>query len=185
MSLDRRLIGPHIYFFRIRKFTNCRILDIDRHIDQYRSFSSGISDIERLLEDSRNLVGAAYQIAVFNKGFRRSGNIRLLKHIRTEQFAVYLSRNTHKRYTVRKRRRNSCNHIGCPRTGSHCTDSHLSRHPRQTARRMCRVLLRAHQDRIYFRIQYTVIERAYRHTRITEYIFHALFFQASYHCICT
>ena len=149
MPSDGRFIGAQTDFFRIFKSVDNRILDIDGHIDQNRPFPPGIGNVKCLFEDPRYLGRILYQIAVFDKRLHRTGDISLLEHIGADQLTVHLSRNTHKRNTVRKGRGNTGDHIRSPRAGCDGTDAHLSRHPGKPAGRMSRVLLRANQYRLH------------------------------------
>ncbi len=129
MPLYRGLIGPHKNIFRIGKILHLRILDIDGHIDQYGPLPAGSGNVERLLKDPWNILDIFYQIAVFDKRFHRSRDIRFLEYIASEQFRIYLSGNADQRYAVGKRRRNACDHIRSARAGSHRTDSDFPRNP--------------------------------------------------------
>ena len=102
MPLHRGLICAQIHFLRIFKPGNNRILNINGHINQYRPSPSCRSDVEGFFENTRNVVYIPDQVTVFYKRFRRTGYIRFLKHVGTDQFAAHLPCNTYKGNAVCK-----------------------------------------------------------------------------------
>ena len=54
--------------------------------NQHRAFSAGIGDMKSFLKDAWNVIHVFYQIAVFYKGFYRTGNISFLEYIASQQF---------------------------------------------------------------------------------------------------
>ena len=185
MSLDSRLIGPEIYFFRIVEILDHCILNVNGNVDQNRSFSSGIRNVKSFSEYSGNIIYILDQIAVFYKGFHSTGNISFLKHIASQKFAVYLPRNADQGDAVCKGGGNTGDHIGCPRAGSHSADPGSAGHPRHTAGSMSRILLRADQYSFNIGIQNTVEKRTYGDSGVPEDSAYSFFFQTFNNCICS
>ena len=92
VSFDCRLVCAHFHFFRIEKMRKLFMLHIDRHIDQNRAFPSCRRDCESFLHDSGNILHVTNDIAVFDKGFAGTGNVRLLKNIAAHQRRIHLPR---------------------------------------------------------------------------------------------
>ena len=185
MSFYSRFICAHAHTVRIFEFAYRRILHIDRNVDQDRTFSAGICNIKCFFKNLRNVLCIFDQIAVFDKGFRRSSDIRLLEHIAADQLAVDLSGNAHKRNAVCKSRCDASNQVCRTGTARYRAYAHLAGHTSQTAGCMRRILLRSDQDRFDIRIQQTVIKRTDRNPRISKYHFYAFIFKAFYHCLST
>ena len=81
MPLYGRLVGTDIDFLRICKTADCRILDINGNINQYRTFSAGIGNIKGFLKDTGNILHVFHKIAVFYKGLHSARDIRFLEYV--------------------------------------------------------------------------------------------------------
>ena len=180
MSLYRGFIGPHAYLLRIAEAVKLRILDVDRDVDEDRSFPSRTRHIEGFLENPGNIVYIPHQIAVFYKGLRRSGDIRFLEHIASQKLAVDLAGDAYERDAVGKSRGDSGQQIGGSGTGGDGADADLSRYPRHAARSMGCILFCPDQNRPDIGIQDTVVEGTDRNAGVAEYLRHALQFQTLY-----
>ena len=78
ITTDTDFIHRHIFYLLL--------LNIQRYINQNRSPTSCRCNMECLLENTWDLSGISHQIAVFDKRFRRTCNICLLKDILAKEF---------------------------------------------------------------------------------------------------
>ena len=185
MSLDRRFICTEGHRLRIFEFLDRRLLNINRNIDQDRTFSSCICNIKCFLHNARDVIYIIYKVAVFYKRLCRTCNICFLEYITSDQFTLYLAGNADQRNTVRKSCRNSGNEVCRTWAACHCADAHLSCYAGHTTRRVGRILLRSYEDSSDIRIQHSIVKRTDCHTRITKYHFYAFVFKALNHRLCT
>ena len=148
MTFHRRLVCPHGHLLRILKFRNLLQLNVTRKVNQNRPRSSGSRNVKGLPYNAGKLFGVPHDIAVFDKGFHRAGNVRLLEHISADLMRIHLSGQTHHRNAVGKGRGNACDQVLGTGTAGDRYDTCLSCNPCVTAGRMCRTLLLAHQNRL-------------------------------------
>ena len=144
-------------------------LNIDRNINQNRSLSSGIGDIECLFDNSGNIRGVLHKIAVLHKCLRGSCGIHLLKDIVSEQLRGHLTGYGNQRHAVRVSRGQRCHKIRRAGTGCCNADPRLSCHSRVTAGRMTRALFCSDQYVTDFcLLRQTVIKRSNGYAGISE-----------------
>ena len=126
MPLDRGLVGAHIDLLRVLELINHRILDIDGDIDEHRPSAACVGDVESLLKNPGDIVYILDQIAVFDKGLHRAGNVCLLKGIAAQQIRMYLPGDAHQRNAVRKSGGDTGDHIGGTGAAGDGTDTGFS-----------------------------------------------------------
>ena len=177
MALHRGLIGAHIDFRRVLKPAQSRILNVDGYVDQHGPLAACVGDMKSLFENPGNVVHILDQVTVLHKRLHRAGNVRLLEGIAAQQIRMYLPGNAHQGNAVREGGGNTGNHIGGAGTAGYRADPGPARKPGHAAGRMGRVLFRADQNGLNLRLQDTVIKGADGYAGVSEYIFHALFFQ--------
>ena len=185
MSLNSRFVCTKGNLLRIFEFLDGRLLDIDRNIDQNRTFSSCIGNVKCFFHNARNILDIIYQIAVFYERLCCSCDIGFLEYVTSDQLTLYLTGNADHRDTVCKRCRNTGNEVCRTRAACHCADAHLSCYAGHTACRVGCILLRSYEDSSNIRIQHSIVKRTDSHTRITKYHLYAFVFKAFNHCLCT
>ena len=116
ISLYCGLIGPHLNLLRILELPKRSILYIDRNVNENRPLSSGHGNVEGFLENFRNFLYISYGIAVFDKGFTCTANIRFLENIGSQQGTLHLSCDYNQRNTVCKSCSNSRDNVGSTRS---------------------------------------------------------------------
>ena len=148
VTFHGRLVCPHGHLLRILKFRNFLQLNITRKVNQNRPRSSGSRNVKCLPYNAGKLFGIPHDIAVFDKGFHRAGNVRLLEHISADLMGIHLSGETHHRNAVGKGRGNAGDQVLGTGTAGDGYDTCLSCNSGITAGCMCRALLLPHQYRV-------------------------------------
>ena len=178
------LVADYINTLRILKPLDLVGLNIHGDIDENRTLSSRGSDMERLLENARQILCLADDVAVLDKRLARARDVRLLKDVSAQQVASYLTGNGDHRNRIRIGGGNAGNQIG--RAGARGGNANAGKAAAAgiAACRMRRVLLLTHQNVLNGRIIELVIERANRRAGVAEHNLNALRFQTSHHNLC-
>ncbi|MNJ40755.1 hypothetical protein D3C77_356550 [compost metagenome] len=140
-----------------------------RNVDQDRPFASRVGDMERFVNDARQLFYTAHQVAVLRNRHRDPGNIRFLEGIRSDQAGYDVSGNDHERNRVHKRRRDTGDCVRRPRSRGCDTYAYFAACPCIAVGRMNRSLLVSCQQvmEILKTIQ-RVVDIQYGPARVTE-----------------
>ena len=137
--------------------------------------------MERLLENTRQILGFADEVAVLYKRLARARDVGLLKNVPAEQVASDLSRDRNHRNGVRV----GCGDAGYEvcRSGARGRDTNSGKSAAAgiSACGVSRVLLLTDKNVPDGRIIELVIERTYRRAGVAKYDLNALRFQTFYH----
>ena len=152
ITFHRRFIGRHFNAFRIFKFIDLLVLDVNGEVDQHRPLPACVGDVKRFLHDAGHIFRLTDDVTIFYKGLTGAGNVGFLEHIAAHEAAVHLAGNDHQGNAVRISRSDTGDHIGGAGAAG---DSHHAYLPRQAciaAGCMARVLVfsRLMMDRIIF-----------------------------------
>ena len=139
--------------------------------------------MERFFHDPRNIRSFSDDVAVFNEGFARAGDVDLLKDVAAHHAAVDLACDADEWDTVRESSRDPGDQIGRAGAARRDSDADLAGDPGIAARLVGGVLLLPYEDRLNVCIKNTVKKGSDRYSGIAEDIFHALFLQAFHDCI--
>ncbi len=190
--VDHRTARPHQVFNRTpnlaRVTSRCRRIRAQRHglgvliggrdrrvsrvfgnIDHHRAGPSGGRDVERLLDDQRNLGDILDQEAVFHNGARHTDHVGFLERIGAYQVARHLAGDDHQRYRIHVGRRNPSDRVGGAGTRGDQHDTRTPSGTRVTVGHMSRRLFVPHQHVLHpLLTEYRIIDMQRRTTRITE-----------------
>ncbi|MNJ58484.1 hypothetical protein D3C77_541170 [compost metagenome] len=117
-----------------------------RNVDQHRPLAPRIGDVECLMNDTRQLLYAANQIAMLRNRHRNAGNIRFLEGIRSDQTGYDVPGDNHQRNRVHERCSNTGDRVRRPRSRSCDTYPYFAARPCIAVSRMNRSLLMSCQQ---------------------------------------
>jgi len=146
-----------------------RLQHVLRDVDQDRAGPAGGSQVERLGEDPRQLLGVLHQEVVLGDRQRDALDVRLLEGVRADRGPRHLAGDRDDRHRVHVRVGDRGDQVGRARTGGRHADADLAGHHRVPLGRVPRALLVADEDVAYV---LGVVERVVggedRSTRDTE-----------------
>ena len=118
LGLLQRLIAAKFQRARIDRLS-ALVLDVLRHVDEHRPWTAGLGDVERLLDDARNVVDVPHEVAVLDHRQRHAEDVGLLEGTPADHFLVDLSRDGDERNRVHERVGDPGDKIRCarPRSG--------------------------------------------------------------------
>ena len=138
--------------------------------------------MEGLLEDPGDVRRPFDNVAVFGKGFRRAGDVRLLEHIPPQQVAADLAGDDHQGNGIHIRGGDAGEQVGGAGAGGGDAHAGTAGDAGVAAGRVSGVLLGAHQNMMDRRIRQTIVKGADGGAGITERHAHLFGFQAFDHC---
>ena len=139
------LVAYYIHLVGVFKAVDLVLLYIHRDIYQHGTFTSRRGNVERLLENARQILSFAHEVAVLDERLARAGDVRLLEHISAQQVAFDLTRDSDHGYRVRICGGDARDKVCGAGARGRDTNARKSAAARITARRVRRVLLLTHE----------------------------------------
>ena len=121
------------------------LLHVYGDVDEHRPRPPRGGDVERLLEDHRQLRRVLHQVAVLGEGGHRPGDVHLLEDVPSQEVGGHLPRHGHQGDGVHIGRGHAGDQVRGPRPGGDDADPRLPCHPGVAGGHVSRVLLGAHE----------------------------------------
>ena len=143
--------------------------DVLGNIDDHRSGTAGGGDVERLVDDAREVVDVPHEVVVFGARPGDADGVRLLEGVVADEVRGHLTRQAHDGDTVHHRVGQPGHRVGRPRTRSHEDDAGFARRAGIPLRHVRRALLVPYEhvpDTVL--LEYGIVKREYGAARIPE-----------------
>ena len=177
IALHARTIRLVLVILRALVVSECE-LHILRNIDNHRPRTAIRRDIERLVQNPRQIFHRPHQIIMLRAVSRNAHRIAFLKRIRPDQMRRHLPGNANQRDGIKHRIGQPRHGIGRPRTRCHKHTANLAGRPRIPFSSMHSTLLVPHQNVLHLvLLEHCVINRQNSPAGIAENMFDALILQ--------
>ena len=177
IALHARTIRLVLVILRALVVSECE-LHILRNIDNHRPRTAIRRDIERLVQNPRQIFHRPHKIIMLRAVARYAHRIAFLKRIRPDQMRRHLPGNANERDGIKHRIGQPGHRIGRSRTRCHKHTANLAGRPRIPFRRMHRTLLMPHQNVLHLvLLEHRVINWQNSPARIAENMLDTLILQ--------
>ena len=177
MSLVGWFISPYLYLLTVFYTFEICVLHISWNVNQNRARSACGSNVKCFSYNPWNICGVLNQIRMLGKWLGGTGNICLLKSIRSNKISVNLPCNGDKWNRIQISGSDSSDHIGCSWTRGCQTDAYLAGLSWITAGVMWSCLFIPDQHMLDGGFTKRFVQGQQRTARITEDDLHILFLQ--------
>ncbi len=152
------------------------------NIDDNGPRAAGGRDVERLVDDARQIVHVAHQPIVLGAGARDADGVAFLKRVIADEMGRHLSGNDHERNRIHQRVGQARDRIGRSRPRGDKHDARLAGRARIAFGGVNRALFVTHQhvDKLVV-LEQGIVNRQHRAARIAEDVAHALILERADH----
>jgi len=173
MPLVHRLVATKVHLFRVREF-RFGLGYVHRDVDDDRSGATRGGDIERLLDDARQVFHVLDEIIVLGDGPRDPRDVGLLKSVVADHLRRDLAREDDKRNRIHIGRGDAGHQVGRSRAGGRDHHTDPARGAGVTVRGVHRSLFVPREIEIERRIEQLMEDGNDRAARIAENMLHSL-----------